>query len=301
MILIGVPGSGKSTFARQFLKSNPGYVKLSRDEFRHMLADKWYPGEEIEDLVSANIDAATFAALRHGYNVLLDNTHCNLKTLKETITKFGKDARIVLKVIGAELSIKEIKAQNLQRDKVVPEDVIDKMYKGFKSVLTAKADLLKLITETATPKGTIVVGEQNPNLPKAIIVDIDGTVAHMGDHRGPYDWLKVDLDDPDENVLNIVRTLSLFYKVIFLSGRDGSARKKTEAWLGVYYGQEYEQLLMRPTNDFRKDNIIKKEIYHQHIKDKYYIEAVFDDRDQVVNMWREELGLKCLQVEYGNF
>jgi hypothetical protein len=28
--------------------------------------------------------------------------------------------------------------------------------------------------------------------------------------------------------------------------------------------------------------------------------AVFDDRDKVVNMWREN-GLTCMQVAYGNF
>ena len=123
----------------------------------------------------------------------------------------------------------------------------------------------------------------------------------MNDKRGPYDWLKVDSDDPDENVLNLVRTLSLFYKVIFLSGRSAEARVKTKDWLDIYYGQEYEMLLMRGSGDFRKDNIIKEEIYRNHIKGKYYIEAVFDDRDQVVNMWREQLGLKCLQVEPGNF
>ena len=61
-----------------------------------------------------------------------------------------------------------------------------------------------------------------------------------------------------------------------------------------------QQLFMRKKDDYRQDAIVKKELYEEHIKDKYYVEAVFDDRDQVVNMWREE-GLLCCQVYYGNF
>jgi hypothetical protein len=58
---------------------------------------------------------------------------------------------------------------------------------------------------------------------------------------------------------------------------------------------------MRITSDNRKDSIIKKEIFAEHIQDKYYIEFVLDDRNQVVDMWRNELKLPCFQVYYGDF
>jgi len=56
---------------------------------------------------------------------------------------------------------------------------------------------------------------------------------------------------------------------------------------------------MRKAGDNRKDSIVKYEILQELIKE-YYIEYVFDDRDQVVKMWREA-GLRCLQVAPGNF
>ena len=43
----------------------------------------------------------------------------------------------------------------------------------------------------------------------------------------------------------------------------------------------------KPENDYRKDNIIKKEIFDNYLKDVYNILFVYDDRNQVVNMWRE--------------
>jgi hypothetical protein len=76
--------------------------------------------------------------------------------------------------------------------------------------------------------------------------------------------------------------------------------KKTKAWLAVNE-IPYDALYMRKANDYRKDAIIKLELYEAYVKDKYDILMVLDDRDQVVRMWREELGLPCFQVDYGNF
>lgn len=45
----------------------------------------------------------------------------------------------------------------------------------------------------------------------------------------------------------------------------------------------------------------KKELFEAHIARKFYIEFVLDDRDQVVDLWRNELGLTCFQVNYGDF
>lgn len=266
-----------------------------------MLKDMPYPGEEVEGIVSSIVDSSVRASLKAGYDVVLDNTHCNAKHLKETIAKFGKEARIVLKVIGSELSMKQIKAQNLNRTKVVPEEVIDRMYDGFKHIVQNKKEFQQQIDELAAEAYTATEPiKQDEALEKVIIVDIDGTVAHMEGKRSPFDWQKVHLDSPDQKVLGLVRGLSEKYKVIFMSGRDEEARDLTTLWLQQHYKNEEITLFMRPHKDYRKDSIVKLELYNQHIKDKYYVQAVFDDRDQVVKMWRD-LGLTCAQVGYGNF
>lgn len=53
---------------------------------------------------------------------------------------------------------------------------------------------------------------------------------------------------------------------------------------------------MRPKNDNRKDSVVKKEMFDKYIRDKYYIEAVFDDRLQVCQMWHNEIGLPLFRV-----
>lgn len=57
---------------------------------------------------------------------------------------------------------------------------------------------------------------------------------------------------------------------------------------------------MRPAGDSRKDAIVKREIFDQEIRDRWRVIGVFDDRQQVVRMWRA-LGLTVFQVAEGDF
>jgi hypothetical protein len=58
---------------------------------------------------------------------------------------------------------------------------------------------------------------------------------------------------------------------------------------------------MRTVGDVRRDSIVKKELFETHVANRYFIQMVIDDRDQVVDLWRLELGLPCVQVNYGDF
>lgn len=131
--------------------------------------------------------------------------------------------------------------------------------------------------------------------PTAIMVDIDGTLAHMSG-RSPYDYSKVNEDTLDAVVAGITR----HYKhVVVMSGRPEDCREATEKWLRKY-DVRFDSLFMRPSGDKRPDQIVKWELYQQHVEPEYTIEFVLDDRNRVVKMWREN-GLKCLQVAEGDF
>jgi uncharacterized HAD superfamily protein len=132
---------------------------------------------------------------------------------------------------------------------------------------------------------------------KAIIVDIDGTLAHKGD-RSPFDYSKVSNDKIDKPVQELVQRLVCYYYIIVMSGRENICQEDTEKWLNKYE-IPYNMLMMRAENDHRDDIIVKKEMY-ESIKGIHEVLFVLDDRDKVVKMWRD-LGLKCLQVEEGNF
>jgi hypothetical protein len=140
------------------------------------------------------------------------------------------------------------------------------------------------------------------NLPKAIMCDIDGTLALLGD-RNRYDPTTGEdrVNDPVANILQVYAHQTLFpVELILLTGREDKYREFTISWLKKNGITHYKELYMRKTGDFRKDFVIKKELYEKYVKDKYEVLFVLDDRNQVVDMWRRE-GLACLQVAEGNF
>jgi hypothetical protein len=71
-------------------------------------------------------------------------------------------------------------------------------------------------------------------------------------------------------------------------------------WL-TQHNITFDLLELRKTDDGRMDAIVKKELFDMHIANKYFVEFVLDDRNQVVDLWRNELGLTCFQVNYGDF
>ena len=149
---------------------------------------------------------------------------------------------------------------------------------------------------------------------KAIIVDVDGTLADMRGVRGPFEWDSVGRDRPHKDIINLVKDLQNIskdytdgkgttfskYAIIIITGRDGICERATREWLHNNGLEFFDEFFIRPAGSFEKDSIIKSRIYMDHIRPKYDVEFVLDDRDQVVDMWRS-LGLRVLQVAPGNF
>lgn len=141
---------------------------------------------------------------------------------------------------------------------------------------------------------------QNRTLPKAIICDLDGTLALMNG-RNPFDAGRCEQDVLNEPVGKLLQNYKkLGYQILLVSGREEQFKPQTVLFLEKHV-IVFDQLLMRKSKDYRKYAVIKKEIYEQYIQDNYFIEFVLDDRNQVVDMWRKELGLPCFQVFYGDF
>lgn len=295
IILQGLPASGKSTWAREHVAQHPNrYKRINKDELRTMLdAGKFSSGNE--DFVLAARDALILLALREGKHVIVDDTNLHpkhetqIRSLVSSHNKATGDS-VSVSVKFFPINLEDAIRRDLQRPQSVGERVIRKMYDEF----------LK-------PKSVLLAQDQS--LPHAIIVDIDGTVALKGE-RSPFDWANVHQDTPNEPIVRMVESLAVAADVVwlFISGRDEICRDATTTWLqqhmpiasGKSTTASDIMLWMRPVGDVRKDAVVKREIYDNHIAGKYYVRFVLDDRNQVVEMWRE-LGLTCLQVADGDF
>ena len=145
-----------------------------------------------------------------------------------------------------------------------------------------------------------------------IIFDIDGTLANI-EHRKhwvaskPKNWKAFNLAmSADTANTDVVWMLKSFYTsgatILVASGRSDDDRTVTQNWLDNVAGIKgmYQKLYMRPSQDYRSDNIVKSEILDQMYQDGYNPVLAVDDRQQVVDMWRSR-GLRCLQVAHGDF
>lgn len=149
---------------------------------------------------------------------------------------------------------------------------------------------------------------------KAIIVDIDGTMANF-DHRkdllyrdvatGDYEESqKASRQDPPyvwcQNLVKIYHDAG--YQIIFLTARNEKYYTETAQWLNSHL-EDYivYVLLMRPLNDDRPDDVVKEDIYRRDIALQFNVEFALDDRDSVVDMWRNRIGIPCLQVQKGQY
>jgi hypothetical protein len=145
-----------------------------------------------------------------------------------------------------------------------------------------------------------------PGLPDAVLVDLDGTLAIIG-NRDPYDASRAEVDVLNEQVAWVAHSW-LFdgtatkredRAVVLVSGRQEKDRPPTERWLRRHE-VVHDALRMRATGDTRSDAIVKRELYERHIRDRYNVVLVIDDRQRVVDMWRS-LGFQCWQVAPGDF
>lgn len=284
----GLPGSGKSTWA----KAQPHAVRINRDDLRQMLHGGALYEAWAEQQVTTVQHAAVLALLAGGVDVICDDTNLrakNVRALVEIAAECGAEA-VIEDLTDVPLDV--CLARDAAREKPVGEQMIRRMHERFLAGKRPKFDLPK-----AQPQSRYV---PDSILPEAILVDIDGTVALTGD-RSPYDMTRVDLDRPNHLVVAAIRaTHNAGHTIVYCSGRTDDARQATADWLDAHVGLPYAALHMRTTGDTRKDSVVKREIFDREVRGRWNVIAVFDDRNQVVRMWRD-LGLTVFQVAEGNF
>lgn len=135
---------------------------------------------------------------------------------------------------------------------------------------------------------------------KAVICDIDGTLAHMGD-RNPFDFTKVDQDEIDLLVRDFVVNLQKEgNKLILLTGREGTVEciQLTLAWLQKHK-ISFTEIYFRGVGNREPDYVVKHDLYRAKIEPYYDILVVFDDRPRVIEMWRQKAGLRVIDVGNG--
>lgn len=142
------------------------------------------------------------------------------------------------------------------------------------------------------------------------IFDLDGTLALI-EHRRHFvenranrwkEFFEACVDDlPNTPVIEVFKALACNMVDIWIfSGRSDAVRTQTEEWCVKHLGW-CPNLEMRRSGDFTPDDVLKKQWLDSMLpEDRERLVCVFDDRDRVVKMWRDN-GVTCLQVAPGEF
>lgn len=318
LLTIGLPASRKTTYAKAWLAEDPdGRIRVNYDELRvGMFGPDWIWNRKDEEHMKAAALGTVKAALKAGYSVVVDNTN-----LSRHVRRSWQD---VAHAFNAEFiehemdaSLEECVRDDRLRDATsrVGQAVIDKM--------AAEYGFLDWNPSCLCPQAEYSDGFHRRGCPavsrmataKIAIVDIDGTVAdcskrlhhidrphltecsplacHCG--RAKKDWnaffAGVYDDKPIVKMLRLLERLETDHLLVFVSGRPiSSGRTKvgilTEDWLRKYLITP-DRLFLRQTNDHQPDFEFKKAVLDYIPKDR--IAYVFEDRDQCVRMYRDEL------------
>jgi predicted kinase len=277
-LLKGLPASGKTHWAKEQMDKHPGrYKRISKDDLRAMLDNGKWTGAN-EKFILKTRDALILLALETGYHVLVDDSNLHPKH-EIRIRELVKGIATVEIQDFTDVPLETCIERDQKRPHYVGEQVIRKMCREF------------LQPAPVSPV-------YDPSLPDALICDLDGTLALLNG-RNPYDASLCEEDGVNVVVHDILKRYQATTALILVSGRSTQHREQTLRWLEKH-DIHYDVLLMRAEGDYRKDAIIKQEMYEHQIKGKCNIQFVLDDRDQVVGLWRG-LGLVTLQVADGDF
>ena len=289
IICRGLPASGKSSWADDYIKENPNFVVIEKDQIRknsklfHNGVYKHKRGDE--SIVIKERDRLIKESLANGKSVI--SSDANL--VKKHISQISSIARQYEATIGIKsflgVPLKELIRRDKARENSVGEQVIRSMFhRNVKKMPT----FLKY----------------DPRLPTCIISDIDSTLTLGPKNRSPYEWHKVGNDDINlgtSAILDGIKIIGYVDKIFLFSGRDEICRPETEEWL-ERHDIEYDKLVMRRTNHVDengnqvKDTVVKQEMLEKYIVGKYNVLFIMDDRKQVCDMWRDVYGLNLFQV-----
>lgn len=145
----------------------------------------------------------------------------------------------------------------------------------------------------------------------AVIFDRDGTLASVDwcapkDRKNDSEWKRFNallpFDPVVPEVAALLHSIRPGVQRIMTSGRmrgdhpgDWKRYAQTRTWLAKN-NLPIDQLHMRAGGDYRRDTVVKEEIYRRYIEPFFNVRYAVDDRPEVCDLW-ESLGIPVLRVK----
>lgn len=144
-ILSGIPGCGKSTWARNFIAKNPDTKRINRDDLRKMFDDS-----RLTDGNESFVNKAKLALVKTGIDfdkdMIIDDTHCYNDYLVWLINEIrtyakGLDKPITIELVDFDIDADTCVKRNDERDAKVEKAAIYHMISQKKDIDISKLDI----------------------------------------------------------------------------------------------------------------------------------------------------------------
>lgn len=284
-VVVGPPGSGKSTFSIRYAKeTGASYINQDSQKKGHL--------------------GLFLDAIEKGDSIIVDRMNFD-KSQRNRYIKPAREAGyyVIIKVIHEPRKVcfdRMLKRENHEtiKNKSDANSALNLFFSKYERPTQDEADQVDFIYSQ---------GEKD----LAVICDLDGTICDLKDRlrhvRKPQgekkNWKaffeELENDQPHDWCKAIIDSMDNRYPIVFASGRPDDYENKTRVWLEKY-GLPTTHLYMRCRGDHRQDFIAKEIILDFEILTRFKPFFFIDDRKQVVDFWRSR-GYTCLSCADGDF
>lgn len=174
-ILRGIPGSGKTTHAMEWLNEAPRRFRSNRDDMRINLFGQYVLPKEDEKRITKIQYGEIELHLKAGIDVIVDDTNLRASTVRDLLKiagKVGADVEHKDFPIDEDEAVHRNRERGARGERSVPEVVVRDFYSRYMG--KGKFPAFPSMTEVL---GEAVPVEYIPGLDDAYLVDMDGTVA----------------------------------------------------------------------------------------------------------------------------
>lgn len=143
MLLIGAPGSGKSTIREKLVSQYPGIRVISMDDRRKELTGDANDQSRNNEVFSWQ-QRTLNEAMENRENVIVDATNTTRK-LRKMLWEAGRRNGALCSAIYFDIPLATLHERNKGREKRVPDHVVERFYNTMQSVSPWEADLIQIV------------------------------------------------------------------------------------------------------------------------------------------------------------